>query len=152
MSEFKSLVDLAPAISAIVASLAFALAVVTAVRAYSECVHQNALKRFEKFQEMRKLFVQSNAIQNICGLLEDGDAQLRTIDYKDKEEFLRLYEQVALMHNSKLLTDEVAHYMFGYYAICCYESRDFWHGINRDGYYWSLFIDFAKRMKRMETR
>jgi hypothetical protein len=99
---------------------------------------------------MRKAFNDNTAIQNICVLLEDASAELRILDYKDKATFLGFYEQLALMHNSKLITDEVVHYMFGHYAILCYDDQNFWNDVNRDGYYWSLFIDFAKRMKAIE--
>jgi hypothetical protein len=35
------------------------------------------------------------------------------------------------MRNSGLITDELALYMFGYYAILCKNSKNYWHMLNR---------------------
>jgi hypothetical protein len=45
---------------------------------------------------------------------------------KKAEYFLGFFEEVALMMNSGLIRKEVAHYMFGYYAIHCWDSKNFW--------------------------
>lgn len=44
----------------------------------------------------------------------------------------------------------VAHYMFSYYAIRCWESENFWQDLNRESYYWALFRDFVFEMKKLE--
>ena len=54
------------------------------------------------------------------------------------------------MHNSGLLRTSVAHYMFGYYAIRCYQSKNFWNDVNRDSYYWAIFVNFARKMEAIE--
>ena len=66
--------------------------------------------------------------------------------------FLRYFEEIALMVNSGLLRKDVAHYMFGYYAIRCWESDYFWTHLNRQGPYWALFREFAGEMARMEKK
>ena len=146
------LAGVAPAISAIVASLGFVVGVVTAVRGYLEYVNQNALKRFEKFQELRRRFKENEEFRTICYLLDTGEAELRNFGFKAKRDFLGFFEEVALAHNSKLVNDDVAHYMFGYYAVRCYESQLFWAEVNRESYYWSLFTAFAKKMRDIESR
>jgi hypothetical protein len=55
------------------------------------------------------------------------------------------------MYNSKILKTGIAHYMFGYYAIRCVDSKNFWSGINKESGYWALFISFASEMKKMEA-
>jgi hypothetical protein len=50
-----------------------------------------------------------------------------------------------------LIRKNVAYYMFGYFALQCWRSNNFWHGINKDAYYWSFFIRFAGQMQRIET-
>jgi hypothetical protein len=47
--------------------------------------------------------------------------------------------------NLGIIRREVAHYMFGYYAIRCWDSDASWHGVNRNSPYWSLFKNFASR-------
>lgn len=44
----------------------------------------------------------------------------------------------------------VSHYMFGYYALRCWESQHFWADVNRDSSYWALFRDFVEQMKQAE--
>ncbi len=41
--------------------------------------------------------------------------------------------------------------MFGYYALLCLESREFWQDVNRLSPYWMLFSDFAVRCKPSRT-
>lgn len=54
------------------------------------------------------------------------------------------------MMNSGLVRKDVAHYMFGYYAIRCWESEHFWSEVNRKSIYWALFRDFVEKMKAIE--
>jgi len=44
------------------------------------------------------------------------------------------------------------HYMFGYYAIRCWESKNFWIDVNKNSIYWSLFIEFTITMKKVEKK
>jgi hypothetical protein len=54
------------------------------------------------------------------------------------------------MLNSGLIRAEVAHYMFGYFAIKAYDSQHFWEGEDKSDRYWALFRDFAERMKEVD--
>jgi hypothetical protein len=42
--------------------------------------------------------------------------------------------------------------MFGYYAIRCWESENFWAEINRESSYWIVFKKFVEKMKLIETK
>lgn len=66
--------------------------------------------------------------------------------------YLGFFQEIALVFNSGLVKQEVAHYMFGDYAVRCWENAYFWNGVNRDGPNWSLFRDFASRMEDAEQR
>ena len=44
----------------------------------------------------------------------------------------------------------VAYCMFGYYAIRCLESKNFWRGINKESPAWYLFRRFAEKMQEVE--
>jgi hypothetical protein len=142
-------VHIAPAISAFIAALGVLLAAIAGISSYFQYVQSNTLKRFEKFQEMNARFVDGRFLQ-ICHLLETDDDSLGQIPFEAKLEFLGFYEEVALMRNSKLLNDQVAYYMLGYYAIRCNESKTFWTGVNKDAVYWCVFNQFASEMKRYE--
>jgi hypothetical protein len=99
---------------------------------------------------MRYRLKDSAVFQEICALLEADDQKLDEVPFKDKRDLLGFFEEVALMMNSGLIRKNVAHYMFGYYAIRCWESEHFWSNVNRESIYWALFRDFATTMKTME--
>ena len=72
---------------------------------------------------------------------------LRAVPFKVKRDYLGLFEEIAIAMNSGLIKAEVAHYMFGYYALLCRDSPDFWSNVNRASPYWSLFHDFCDQME-----
>ena len=101
---------------------------------------------------MRKRIKGSKTFEEIAGLLEDDDPRLSEIPYEHRRDFLWLFEEVAIGMNSGLIREKVAHYMFGYYAIRCWESKNFWNDIDRDSFYWAVFRDFAEQMKQIEEK
>jgi len=131
--------------------VAAAVAVFTLVKGFIEYRSQGRQKRAEQFLELRKRLKDNPSFKNICALIEIDDPPLATVPFREKRDFLGFFEEVALFTNSGLLPQAVAHYMFGYYAIRCWDSQYFWTDVNRDGIYWSLFRDFVERMKRVES-
>jgi hypothetical protein len=83
--------------------------------------------------------------------IETDSIELTDIPFKEKRDYLGLFEEVAMMMNSNLIRKEVAHYMFGYYAIRCWESKHFWKDVNRESIYWKLFRNFVIEMKDFEN-
>lgn len=138
--------------SSILQAFSLAIAAISLLLYVMEYSHQNRLKRFDKFQTIRLKLKQNETFLRICELLESDDPELTNLDYLSKHEFLGLYEEIALALNSKIINENVAHYMFGYYVIRCWDSDKFWSGINRDSYYWSLFRHFALTMKAVENK
>jgi hypothetical protein len=126
-----------------------AIALVTLAKAVVEYTEQGAQKRVDRFLEMRKRFKENQSFTDICALLEHDQEELRNVAFHAKRDFLGFFEEIALLLNSGLIRPEVAQYMFGYYALKCWESEHFWVNVNRDGLYWSVFRDFAKRMAQM---
>lgn len=134
--------------SAVVAVITF---LVPIIRFYIEYTKQNLLKRFEKYSELSANWSADKNIQAIIKLLdEDPKHKLRTLPFEKKEAFVGFYEEIAVMFYSGLLKKRIAFYMFGYYTIRCYESKDFWHNLEKDKYYWSLFKRFANEMKQID--
>lgn len=142
----------APAISAIVQALAFAAAAGTLIKSTIEFDRQIKVSRFDKFQEFNKK-LDDPVLSKLRPLVENDDDILLSIPYQEKHEFLAIYEEIALAVNSKIISEKVAFYMFGYYVIRCLESINFWKGDNapdKNSFYWSLFVNFANRMKAIE--
>jgi len=134
-------------ITAIVASM---IALFTLVLGVIEYARQGAVKRVDHFIEMRHRFKSNEKFRTIAELIEEDDETLRKIPYGDKRDFLGFFEEIALSLNSGLIHKQVVHYMFGYYAIRCWESSNFWCDLNRNSNYWQLFRDFVDQMKEVE--
>jgi len=131
------------------------IALVALGKGVMEYAAQGAQKRAEQFFVMRKRLFENTTFQQICLLLREEDPEkenpeLAGLPFQEKFEFLALFEEVALMMNSGLIREPVAHYMFGYYAIMCWESKHFWQGLTRESDYWKVFAGFAAAMQRRE--
>ncbi len=137
----------------------------TLIKGIYEYTRQLAQKRSEQYTEMRKRFRESKVIFKLIGMLETNDSNLAEVSWSEKVELLGFYEEVswsekvellgfyediALMVNSGIIKRNVAFYMFGYYAIRCWESEYFWNDVNRDSPYWSLFRNFVNEMTAIE--
>lgn len=142
LEEAKSIAIL---LSAIVAALTF-------IKAVIEYTKQNAQKRAELFTKLRESFKAGERFTPLFELLDQDDEALAELPYPVKQDFLGFYEDIALLVNSGLLKRPVAHYMFAYYAIRCWESKYFWQNMNRDSVYWSLFRKFVEDMKAVERK
>jgi hypothetical protein len=109
LSDIK---DVATIVGAVIALLAL-------IKGLVEYIKQGAQKRAEHFLTMRKRLKENDVFKHICELLEMDDPELINVPFKDKRDFLGLFEEVAIGMNSGLIRLAVAHYMFGYYAIRC---------------------------------
>ncbi len=125
------------------------LALIKGVIEYSR---NNAMKRAEYFSELHKQLNEVVVLSQICKYLDTNSLYLTKLGYAKKYHFLSFFETVALMVNTGLLKKDLAHYMFSYYAIRCYESKNFWADMNKNSPYWTLFCSFADEMKRIEER
>jgi hypothetical protein len=140
LSDYKDIATIAGVVIAL-----FALA-----KGVYEYVRQGAQRRAEQFIEMRKRLKENDTFRELAALLETNNPKLESVPYKDKRDYLGFFEEIALMVNSGLIRVELAHYMFGYYAIRCWESDQFWSDVNRDSQYWVLFKEFVRKMKEIE--
>lgn len=143
MITLSFLKDLAIAISGL-------LALFTFFNGMLEYKRQGAQKRVEHFVMLRRRLKENPVFKELSAMLLTDDPALAQYNAQDKRDYLGLLEEVALLSNSDLIRPEVAHYMFGYYAVHCYDSKYFWSNVARSEIYWSLFKDFAEEMKRKE--
>jgi len=129
----------------------------TFLKALFEFRLQGKQKRAELFDTYKVRLRTDNQLNRITPLLEDDKIELRDISMIDKYYFLGFYEQIAVAINSGLIKKNVAHYFFGYFAIQCWESENFWYldedsVIAKDEYYWLTFTNFVQTMKKVEKR
>jgi hypothetical protein len=136
----------------IIATSAGLVTLATFVKAIFEYKLQGRQKRAELFDKFRTILKTKSEMVKISSLLEQDDKTLTNIPLIDRYYFLGFYEQIAIAMNSKLIKKDVVHYMFGYFALRCWYSQNFWKGINRDSYYWSVFKKFVDIMQELENR
>ncbi len=126
------------------------ITLLTLIKGVYEYTRQVAQKRSEQYAEMRKRFRESKTFPKLLDLLEENDPKLAKLPWSEKVELLGFYEDVALMVYSGIMKRHVAFYMFAYYALRCWDSEYFWHDVNRNSSYWSLFRHFVEDMKAIE--
>lgn len=127
-----------------------AIALVTLVRSLVEYTKRGAQDRAARFEELRIRFKSDPMFRKICDLLESDSPELRKVPFKEKRDFIGFFEEIALIVNTGLMKKAVAHYMFGYYALRCWDSQNFWSDVNRDSPYWALFEHFTRQMQEIE--
>jgi hypothetical protein len=127
------------------------IALLALIKGVYEYVKQGSQKRAEQFLDMRKRLKENDTFRELAALIEMNDPELLKVPFKDKLYYVGFFEEIALMLNSGLIRVQVAHYMFGYYAIRCWDNEYFWSDMNRNTQYWTAFKDFVDRMKAIEA-
>lgn len=137
------------------------LALVGAAKFLLEYSRDNKRKRMEQYVSLRKKFRENDKFDEIFAWLDKYDEaederdkavarlKLSEIPYGDRYEFVALLEDIAMAMNSGALKPRVANYMFGHYAILCWEVDEFWVHLRegKDEPYWALFKRFVKRLE-----
>jgi hypothetical protein len=130
-----------------------AVAVFTFILAIFEYQKSLATRRAEHFTFLYQKMFETEKFLGIATLLQAEDPAIRDVSISDKTEFIGIYEMLALSLESKLITEEIAFYMFGYYAIQCWKSEEFWvQDLEKDSAYWFLFRNFVERMEKVEKK
>ena len=119
-------------------------------KSLAEYIKQGSSKRAEQFLNMRSRLRGNPTFINICELLETDSHDLRDVPLLDKDNFIGFFEELTLLWNSKVFNDEVVYYMFGYYALRCHKSSNFWSGLNRNQLQWAHFNEFVARLSAIE--
>jgi hypothetical protein len=123
-----------------------------------EYSRDNRRKRMEMYVKLREKFRDTKEFDEIFAALDKyAEAKNKTaarkrisaIPFGVRFEFVAFLEDVAMAMNSGTLKPRVANYMFGYYAILCWDVDEFWAGLreSKDDPYWALFKWFVKRLK-----
>ncbi|MBC3864233.1 hypothetical protein H8K32_19190 [Undibacterium jejuense] len=106
------------------------------------------LKRTEFFlAQHRRLFDDKDLYSVLCLIDADSPKLAEEEMWDQKRKLLAFLEEIALLVSSNQINKDVALYMFGYYAICAQEGKNFRVGIDLSRKYWELlyrFVDDAK--------
>jgi NDP-sugar pyrophosphorylase family protein len=128
------------------------VAIITLIKGYLEYKLTSTQKRSEFYERLGTKLETDETLKLIIHYLETNDTEIRNLARFERYKFLRFYEDIALIMNSDLIKPEIAHYMFSYYAVKCFDSDDFWHDIERNSIYWRVFNEFVEKMKKMENQ
>lgn len=111
---------------------------------------QGKQRRVDHFVMLRRRLKENHLFNEICLFLDNDDVRLSELSPQNKRDFLGLIEEVALLLNSRLINKELAYYMFGYYAVACMTSKNFWQNfkVEHNRKYWELFFDFAEKARK----
>ena len=107
-------------------------------------------KRAEHFFKLREKYNSDPIFVKIRAIIDspqDKSISSKEIPVDDKRKFLGFYEEIAIMVNSKVIKEELAFYMFGYYIIKCTELEAFRAYIDEDKQYWGVLTRFIIKMK-----
>ena len=121
------------------------------IKGYSEYKLTTKQRRIELYEIYRRKLKEDETIRSVVDALENDNGNIVEISRIDKYMFLGFYEDIALLMNTGLIKPEIAHYMFGYYAMRCWENESFWNDINRNSHYWRVFREFVEKMKDLEN-
>ena len=124
------------------------LGVFRAWQATTEYLRRGSARRAHQFFALRAKLHNDQSFNLLCNLLEHDDERLRQVPFDQKDAFLSLFHEIFLLLNSKIINIDVAYYMFGYYALKCAQSEQFWEGLIRESPFYRLFFAFVERLKK----
>jgi hypothetical protein len=146
--------SLSTALALSISATGVGVALGTLVKAYFEYAQQGRQRRAELFFALRARLKADNlgCIAELVDLTESADParaadskhRLAEIPLRDKRDYVGLFEEVAVFMKKGQIEPELAHYMFGYYALLCRECNAFWSNINFTHDYWAIFHDFCR--------
>src|SRR5436853_113700 len=129
----------AGSLTAIVGVVGALVALVTLIKALVEYRQQGRQKRAEHFFDLRGRLKGSREFAHVAELIDNAhtadDAgvaarrKLQEVPFHVKRDYLGLFEEIAIAMNSGLIKPQVAHYMFGYYALLCRDTNEFWFNV-----------------------
>jgi hypothetical protein len=111
--------------------------------------NDNLLKRTEFFLKQHRLLFDDPILYEVLQHIDGDDFELTKKPMWDKKrKFLTFIEEISLLSSSELIKPSVAYYMFGYYAICARDGKNFMVGINMDRIHWLAFYDFCEKAEK----
>lgn len=104
------------------------------------------LSRTQFFLDQHRRLFDNPELYEVLSLTDNDDLQLADVAMHDKKrKLLTFFEEIALLVQAKQISEEVAYYMFGYYAINARAGKNFAIGIDMQSVYWKMFFEFAEK-------
>lgn len=113
----------------------------------------HGLERVKFFLEQHRRLFDDDDLKRVLRHLDGDDIELAEEEnWEAKRKFAVFIEEVELLIRSGMLDADACQYMFGYYAHCAYDGKNFKIGIDLQEEYWALFFDFAKEYPEFKKR
>jgi hypothetical protein len=150
--------DFAEVLANFATAVGFITVVITLLlnwRNYVRQSRQNSLDfQFKLWDLLRAKPDGQKDMKDICQIIDDEEwGKLSEISPNDRRHKLFLFEQIALLVNSKHMHPDIAHYMFGYHAIRCWDREEFWPALpDKTTGYWKLLQDFVEQMRKVDAK
>lgn len=107
---------------------------------------ETSLKRTEFFLSQHRRLFDDEELSSVLNHLDDDNQVLAKKEFWDRNrKFLTFIEEIQLLINSNKLEPSASYYMFGYYARCARDGKNFNRGINASVEHWRLFNDFCTK-------
>lgn len=147
-------------IQLVLATVGGVVALLTLWKGVAEYRRQGMVRRIEFFLEARSRLKTNEDYARITGMLEHDSEELRREPMGTKIAFVGFFEEIALLVNARVIRPEIAQYMFGYYALKCWDSTNFWilderpeRPLDKEGEpYWAVFRGFVEEMRKAQTK
>ena len=141
----------------LIAFIVVIIGLATLIKGIHEYKLQGKQKRVDLYNKIKEKLRSDKRLSVITDLVENDSLELKKIPKFNKYYFLGYYEEILIALNSGLIKKDVVHYMIGYYALRCWESKNFWYIddktiIDKNAYYWKLFAEFVSIMQKIEKR
>ncbi|HSS42222.1 MAG TPA: MoaD/ThiS family protein [Solirubrobacterales bacterium] len=142
----------------VIAAVGAVIALGSLVQASFEYVKRGRMERMQVFFDLRRRLKEPE-LGRIAELIDEArtssdeeksrtaERRLADISLRKKRDYLGLFEEVGLAMEKGLIEPEIAHYMFGYYALHCVGCDAFWIDVGRWNPYWDRFYEFCERME-----
>jgi hypothetical protein len=104
-------------------------------------------------EQHRRLFDNSELFEVLKLIDGDNPSRLSAPDmYDKKRKFLAFFEEIELLVSSNLINQDVAYYMFGYYAKTARELSVFWDGLDPAEEHWIKYYNFVKGYEKSKAK
>jgi hypothetical protein len=138
-------------------TLGTAIALATLVNASLEYIRRGRMERMQVFFDLRRRLKEPelNEVAQLIDEAREPDKaiselaarKLAETSFRVKRDYLGLFEEIGFAVERGLIEPEIAHYMFGYYALHCAGCDAFWIGVGELNPYWNRFYEFCAQMQ-----
>ena len=155
ISYWTMLIQLSGALITVIVSSFGIFKVIVEVKKINNDREKSLLLDRTKFflEQHRRLFDNAELFEVLKLIDGDNPSQLSGPDmYDKKRKFLAFFEEIELLVSSKLINEDVAYYMFGYYAKTARELSVFWDGLDPAEEHWTKYYSFVKGYETYKTK